>query len=354
MVATDRRTVLKASGLFAVAAFAGLRSGRTSAEESAITLHEFDVPRGTRPHDVACAPDGTVWYTAQGSGELGLLDPVTGETRLVALGRGSSPHGVILGPDGAPWVTDSGLNAIVRVDPLSFDVVTFGLPGPNANLNTATFDQRGRLWFTGQTGYYGRLDPSTGAMDVWNAPRGRGPYGICTAPDGSVYYAALASSYVGKIDLDSGEVTILEPPTRNQGARRVWADTLSNIWVSEWNTGAVARYAPETGEWTEWTLPGRPPQAYSVYVDDRNGVWLSEWSTNTMVRFNPASETFDVFPIPTAGAQVRQMLGRPGEVWGAESARDKLLLVRLEAQAERAAAHLNSETRFTPGALRHP
>ncbi|MBM2826672.1 MAG: putative hydrolase transrane protein [Dehalococcoidia bacterium] len=34
-------------------------------------LQEYPVPRGSRPHDVAPAPDGSVWYTAQGSVELG-------------------------------------------------------------------------------------------------------------------------------------------------------------------------------------------------------------------------------------------------------------------------------------------
>src|SRR3954470_14234121 len=77
------------------------------------TIQEYPVPSGSGPHDVAPAPDGTIWYTAQRSGELGRLDPKTGETKHVKLGKGSAPHGVIVGPDGAPWVTDGGLNAIV-------------------------------------------------------------------------------------------------------------------------------------------------------------------------------------------------------------------------------------------------
>ena len=85
------------------------------------SMHAFPVPAGSRPHDVAPAVDGGVWYTAQGSGELGWLDPATGETRHTPLGSGSRPHGVIVGPDGAPWITDGGLNAIVRVDPDSFE-----------------------------------------------------------------------------------------------------------------------------------------------------------------------------------------------------------------------------------------
>src|SRR5688572_30090479 len=113
----------------------------------------YDVPKGAHPHDVAPdpKPNGPVWYTAQHHGALGRLDPRTGKVEQIPLGEGSSPHGVIIGPDGAPWITDSGLNAIVRVDPRTRAVKTFPLPiAKNANLNTATFDRSGRLWFTGQ------------------------------------------------------------------------------------------------------------------------------------------------------------------------------------------------------------
>src|SRR5438093_6951730 len=85
-------------------------------------LERFPVPAGSGPHDVAPAPDGAVWYTAQRVGALGRLDPVTGQTTQIPLGPGSAPHGVIVGPDGAPWVTDMGLNAIVRVDPVTKEI----------------------------------------------------------------------------------------------------------------------------------------------------------------------------------------------------------------------------------------
>ena len=128
----------------------------------------------------------------------------------VALGDGSAPHGVIVGPDGAPWVTDGGLNAIVRVDPGTLAVKRYPLPASSgyANLNTATFDRRGRLWFTGQSGIYGRLDPRSGALRVFRAPGGSGPYGIATTPAGQVWYASLAGSHIARIDLDTGKATV--------------------------------------------------------------------------------------------------------------------------------------------------
>ena len=294
----------------------------------------YDVPKGAHPHDVAPdpGPAGPVWYTAQRQGALGRLDPRTGKVEQIPLGKGSAPHGVIIGPDGAPWITDSGLNAIVRVDPVTREVKRFPLPiGKNANLNTATFDRAGRLWFTGQAGYHGRLDPASGKVEVWESPRGRGPYGIATTPSGEVYYASLAGNHIARIDRASGKATPIEPPTPRQGARRVWSDSDGRIWVSEWMSGQVSVYDPKRADgdqaWRSWKLPGDRPQAYSVWVDENDKVWLTDFGANAIVRFDPETGTFESFPSTRPNAAVRQMLGRKGEAWGAESGADRLVVV---------------------------
>jgi virginiamycin B lyase len=313
----------------AVAAIAGTAAGATSST-AALSVREYPVPAGSRPHDVAPALDGGVWYTAQGSGELGWLDPKTGRTRHIPLGDGSAPHGVIVGPDGAPWITDGGLNAIVRVDPRTERVRRFTLPASSgyANLNTAVFDRRGVLWFTGQSGIWGRLDPRVGKVRVFRAPRGAGPYGITATPSGAVYYASLAGGYLGRVDAARLTVRVLQPPTRDQGARRAWSDSKGRIWVSEWNAGKVAMYAPATGRWREWRLPGATPMPYAVYVDEVDHVWLSDFGANALVRFDPKTERFTRVRLPSSPANVRQIHGRRGEVWGAESGVDKLVVVR--------------------------
>lgn len=309
-----------------------------------ITIREYPVPQGSRPHDVAPATsmlyvtnnvsksllNDIVWYTAQASGELGKLNTTTGETSHIFLGEGSAPHGVIAGPDGAPWITDGGLNAIVRVDPFTENVSTYSLPQGvgYTNLNTATFDNNGTLWFTGQSGIYGRLFPSTEAMEIFDAPKGVGPYGITTSPDGSVYYASLAGSYIGLIDTKTGSVTVLEPPTVDQGARRVWSDSGGNIWVSEWNSGKLGMYDPQMDLWKEWKLPGNNPKPYAVYVDTNDKVWISDFGSNSMYKFDPLDESFSKFDIPSPTANVRQILGVEGEIWGAESGTDRLLLIK--------------------------
>jgi virginiamycin B lyase len=301
---------------------------QTSVTSASGRVEEYEVPAGSHPHDVAVAEDGTVWYTAQGSGELGRLAPGSGEVEEIALGDGSRPHGVIVGPDGAPWITDGGLNAIVRVDPSMSEVQTFPLPTDvDANLNTAVFDGDGTVWFTGQSGIYGRLDTDSGEVEVFDAPRGQGPYGIAATPDGEVYFASLAGSYLAHVDAATGEATVIEPPTAAQGTRRVWADSQGRLWTSQWNAGQVAVYDPVTEQWQEWRLPGDSPQAYAVYVDDQDQVWLSDFGANALVAFDPASEDFTTYPLPSDPGEVRQIHGRPGEVWGAESAADKLVVI---------------------------
>jgi virginiamycin B lyase len=291
----------------------------------------FDVPRGAHPHDVAAAPQpgGPVYYTAQATGKLGILDPRSGKVEEIALGPNSAPHGVIVGPDGAPWITDGGQNAIVRVDPRTraVRVWALGKDVEYVNMNTLAFDAKGRVWFTGQSGYYGRLVPATNDIRVWKAPRGRGPYGIATTPGGDVYYASLAGSHIARIDTETGEATVIEPPTRDQGARRVWPDSKGRIWVSYWNTGHVGMYDPVGKSWREWKLPGERPRAYSVWVDPGDKVWLTEWTSNAIVSFDPASQKFESFPSNRDGANVRQMLGRAAEAWGAESGNDRLVMV---------------------------
>jgi virginiamycin B lyase len=98
--------------------------------------------------------------------------------------------------------------------------------------------------------------------------------------------------------------------------------------VSFWNTGEVGRYDPQAKAWKVWALPKSGSGAYSVYVDDKDRIWLTDFIANAIVRFDPKTESFASFPSDRKGANVRQMLGRPGEVWGGESGTDRLVVVR--------------------------
>jgi virginiamycin B lyase len=98
--------------------------------------------------------------------------------------------------------------------------------------------------------------------------------------------------------------------------------------VSEWNSGQLSRYTPESGSWDTWPLPGDNPETYAVFVDYSDIVWASDFGSNSMVRFDPDAERFDTYALPHDPGNVRQILGRPGEVWFPESAADNLIVIR--------------------------
>jgi virginiamycin B lyase len=313
----------------ALAAPACAQPAPAPSADARVPTRVFQLPAGSRPHDVAPAPDGKIWYTAQRQGALGILDPATGQTRHVPLGEGSAPHGVIQGPDGAAWITDGGQNAIVRYDPKTEAIRVWKLPEETgyANLNTGAFDGAGLHWFTGQNGIYGRLDPRTGEMRIFKDVDGRGPYGIASTPSGEIYYVSLAGSHLARIDGKTGAASVIEPPTPGQGARRVWSDSKGNLWISEWNSGQLSRFTPASGAWRSWKLPGDKPQAYAVYVDERDIVWVTDWGSNATLEFDPATEGWTRYPGSAPDANVRQILGRPGQVFLPESGADRLMVV---------------------------
>ena len=171
-------------------------------------------------------------------------------------------------------------------------------------------------------GFVGQL------LVVLQAPRGVGPYGITTTPNGDVWYASLAGDHIAKIDTVSGDALVVPPPKPGVGPRRIWSDSKGLLWVSLWNTGEVGRYDPMAKTWKVWPLPKSKQGCYAVFVDDKDKVWLTDWPANAIVRFDPVTEKFESFPSDRRNASVRQLLGRPGEMWGAESGTDRLVVIR--------------------------
>jgi virginiamycin B lyase len=311
--------------LIALAMLASTASALPAAE-----MKFYQLPSGAYPHDVAPAADGSVWFSGQSQGFAGRFDPQSGKLEKIPLGPGAAPHGVIVGPDGNAWFTEGGQNAIARVDAKTREVKLFPLPAafPGANLNTLVFGKNGILWFTAQSGVYGRVDPTTGKVEAWAAPKGPGAYGITATPAGEIWYASLGGDHIAHVDTTSGVATVVDPPRKRVGPRRIWSDSKGLLWVSFWHGGAIGRYDPAARTWTTYPMPQSKSGTYSVYVDDQDRVWATDWVANAIQRFDPKTETYATFPSDRRSANVRQMLGRPGEAWGGESGTDRLVVIR--------------------------
>jgi virginiamycin B lyase len=139
---------------------------------------------------------------------------------------------------------------------------------------------------------------------------------------------SLAGSFLGKPDLDTGKTQIIIPRNPDAGTRRVWSDSQGRPWVSEWNAGNLSVFNPGEERWAVHKLPGKEPHAYAIYVDERDKVWVSDSGSNAILKFDPQTSAFESYPSDKPEAAVRQLNGRKGEVWGAESGNDRLVMIK--------------------------
>ena len=96
----------------------------------------------------------------------------------------------------------------------------------------------------------------------------------------------------------------------------------------EHHGGLLSRAGNVGGEIDRWQVPGEGARIYAVYVDERDIVWLSDFGGNAMWSFDPRSEKFDRIAMPRDSANVRQILGRKGEVWLPESGTEHIAVIR--------------------------
>ena len=301
------------------------RSHRRPSPSASSTSSPARIRTTSRP-----APDGGVWYTGQHDGTLGHLDPATGDVRddparcrVRAARRHHRAGRRRLDHRRRPERDRPGrCRRPTRSRPSRCRRT-----GRGANLNTAVFDTDGILWFTGQTGIYGRLDPATGAMEVFDAPEGRGPYGITATPSGDIWYASLAGSHIAH-----------DRPGDRRGDDRRAADAEPGR-----PPGLVRLPRPDLGQ-RVGRRPGRRPRpgdrrVEGVAAPRRRAAGLRRLRRRPRHRLadrlrrerdrpiRPVDRDVRLRRAAERDAAVRQLLGRPGEVWGAESARDKLVLV---------------------------
>jgi virginiamycin B lyase len=303
-----------------------------------VSIKEWQVPTpGSRPHDPAIAPDGSVWYTGQMANVLGRFDPQTNQFKEYHLKTPmSGPHGLVADKGGNIWFTANFKGYIGKLDPKTGDVTEYPMPDPKArDPHTLLFAQNGNIYFTVQgSNMVGRLNPRTGEIKVVNSPTPKSnPYGMVVNSKGVPFFAEFGSNKVASIDPDTLEIREYPLPHEDSRPRRVAITPDDMIWYSDYSRGYLGRLDVKTGKVMEWASPGGPKS--KPYGIDAVGdiLWYSESNTNpnTVVRFDPRTERFQTWVIPSGGGVVRNMVRTPeGNLWLACSGVNRIALVEVK------------------------
>jgi virginiamycin B lyase len=317
-------------------------AGSTTVGMLNVQIQEYEVPTPkSRPHDPALAPDGSLWYTGQGSNKLGRLDPKTGEFREYPLKTpNSGPHGLVSDKDGNIWFTAISGGYVGKLNPKNGEIAEYH-PGDGAEIDphTPVFDQNGILWFTNEeTNYIGRLDPKTGKMTLTKSPTAHAvPYGIVILHN-TPFLCEFGTNKLASIDPSTMRIREYTLPAARARPRRIALAPDGTVYYTDFARGYLGHFDPSGGKLLkEWLSPGgSESEPYGIAITNDGEVWYSESGVkpNTVVGFDPKSESFSTKPIPSGGGVVRNMVATPDRrLYLACSGVNKVAVVDLNRQA---------------------
>ena len=317
-------------------------------------------------HDADVAQDQKIYGTDEGHDLLWVLDPKTGQVDKyplpdINLPRGGlfsgmrlpigvfsgkhGPHSMAQTRDGRIWITNALSSTLMSFDPNTKQFKTYPVGHDALYPHTVRVDQNDIVWFTiVASNQVGRFDPATEQMTVIRLPSNgfirwtsdmlfptlmrfgswfpdqaallnlsthrffghsilAFPYGIDVNPvDGSIWYAKLYASRIGRIDPKTLEVSEWETPMK--GPRRPRFDANGVLWIPAFDEGGLMRFDTATNTFESFKIPsvgeGEYETPYALNVNHRTGdVWMAANNSDRVLRFRPSTRTFLNYPSPT-------------------------------------------------------
>jgi virginiamycin B lyase len=162
------------------------------------TFKEWELPDGARPHGLVVAPDGKIFYTGNGNGSIGELDPATGKVidHFTPRRAGTAYRGVRRRRQ--HLVHGQGGGYLGKLDRKSGKVSEIPMPGGPYGL---AIDKQGRIWVCRMgANALGIYDPKSGKTDELRTGSSSRPRRIAAAPDGMLWVTYYGNGILAKVD----------------------------------------------------------------------------------------------------------------------------------------------------------
>ena len=320
-----------------------------------LTYTTFPIPLVAivEPQGIATGPDGNLWFTENGSGQIGRVTPAGVVTEFTlptvpppagspggAPAEPQRPEAIVAGPDGALWFTTSGaLIGRIGTDGTITESAVDGLttpltfPGFDADI---TVGPDGALWFTGVDGKVGRITTAGVVTEfaVPPAPPAAGsspgtpgavvdPWAITAGPDGALWFTT-SDEHVGRITTAGVVTEFAVPPGGTPGTNLSLGAITTGPDGALWFTGGSVTVGRITtaGVVTEYTDPDLNSESSIIEGPDGN-LWFTADSqaigqVTKIGRITPTG-TFKSFDVPGDFSSLADLTPGPdGNLWFTE------------------------------------
>ena len=292
---------------------------RTSGRIEKYPLPDIDLPRGGifsginlpigvftgkhGPHSMAQTSDGRIWITNALSSTLMSFDPRVKQFKTYPAGNDALyPHTLRVDQNDVVWFTIAASNQIGRFDPKTETMTVIRLPA-NGFIRWTSEMLFPTLMRIGSWFPYQALHLNLSTHRFFGSSVLPFPYGIDVNPkDGSIWYAKLYASKIGRIDPKT--LTVTEWDTPMLGPRRPRFDAGGILWIPAFDEGGLMRFDPIKQTFESFVIPsigeGEYETPYALNVDRRSGdVWMSANNSDRVLRFSPSTRSFLSYPSPT-------------------------------------------------------
>ena len=268
----------------------------------------------SRPLNITVGPDGNLWFTESGAGNIGRITPEGGITEYPIPAYYSSPWGITTGPDGNLWFTDSSGNKVGRITP-SGQVTEFTIPTADTWPAGITTGPDGNLWFTERRGNRIARATPTGEITEFALPTpGSWPYAITAGPDGNLWFTEYSADKIGRIT-PAGQITEFG------GLQEAYSDPYwitagpdGNLWFTELGSRRIGRITP-AGQITEFDMPTPESSPWGITAGSDGNLWFTEWGASRIGRITPVGEITE-HPIPAQDSTPHGITTGPdGRLW---------------------------------------
>ena len=304
----------------------GLKVGKIT---PAGVITEYPIPGARGLTGIAAGPDGNIWFTDELAAFVGHIDTNGGSFHLITLSRLSHPQGITAGPDGNMWFVDElqsvSLGQGFKVGKITMSGhvteyathVSAGFFSPyNYAYSAITTGPDGNLWFTNpQIAAQGRNFlgvMSTGGQILHAFNLADTPIAITSGPGGLLWVTETA--HVASVSTNGTETEVALQ--RNFGYTGICTGPDGNVWFSA--ARSIGYVVPGTYALTQY----RPVDYTSflfvsgIITGADNALWITGSQTGAIGQINTAGQITNSYFV-NAGSQITgDTLGPDGAVWG--------------------------------------
>jgi streptogramin lyase len=233
------------------------------------------------PWGIAAGSDGNLWFTAPDVGLIGRITPQGGLTPITLPESGLRPRQIALGSDGNLWFTEQS-GKIGRVRPSNGEVTLFDVPWPDSQPRDITPGPVGsnRLYFTDPgADRVAEVYTSGQIVSVAQLATDSDPAGIAVI-DNDIWFAMSATSRLGQLVAVNTVLELSVPGIPTELAPGA-GDTM---WISLAGDNAVAKYTSSGAPVATFPLTSPNSLPGPLVEGPDTNIWVTQRNTGQVAR----------------------------------------------------------------------